>query len=41
MIDFEISASDECGEIGKCKHTRIIVDEKRFMKKAAEKATQG
>ena len=34
QITFDVSASDEAGEIGKGVHIRIIVDEERFMKKA-------
>jgi len=32
-ITFEVSARDEAGEIGKGTHTRVIVDEKRFIEK--------
>ncbi|MDR0196821.1 MAG: thioesterase family protein [Oscillospiraceae bacterium] len=33
-IEFKITAADNSGEIGGCKHTRVIVDSERFMKKA-------
>ncbi len=33
-IEFELSARDGAGEIGKGRHTRVIVDAGRFMKKA-------
>lgn len=33
IITFEVSASDEAGEIGKGIHTRVIVDEKKFIEK--------
>ena len=33
-IEFIVTASDTAGEIGKGKHTRVIVDIERFMKKA-------
>ena len=33
-IEFRVTASDKSGEIGKGKHTRVIVDAERFMKKA-------
>ena len=33
-ITFAVSASDECGEIGSGTHTRVIVDEEKFMSKA-------
>ena len=33
-IEFAVTASDETAEIGRGKHTRIIVDGSRFMKKA-------
>ena len=34
-IEFAVTANDHAGEIGKGKHSRIIVDTERFMKKAA------
>jgi len=37
-ITFEVSASDESGEIGKGTHTRAIVDGEKFMKKAEARA---
>ena len=36
-IEFTVTASDNAGEIGSGKHTRIIVDAERFMKKAKER----
>jgi len=33
-VEFAVTASDKSGEIGKGKHTRIIVDTESFMKKA-------
>jgi predicted thioesterase len=33
-IEFDVTANDKSGEIGKGKHTRIIVDTALFMKKA-------
>jgi len=35
MIEFSIIASDGRGEIGRAKHTRAVVDEAKFMTKAA------
>jgi predicted thioesterase len=32
-IEFEVAANDSNGEIGRGKHTRVIVDEERFMAK--------
>lgn len=37
-VDFEVTAYDECGEIGKGTHTRFIVDEAKFMLKTQQKA---
>jgi predicted thioesterase len=34
-VEFDIVAKDDTGEIGACKHSRVIVDEKRFMGKLA------
>ena len=36
-ITFEVSASDEVGEIGKGTHTRVIVNEKSLLEKANER----
>ena len=36
-IEFAVTASDNVGVIGKGKHTRMVVDTGRFMKKAATK----
>ena len=33
-IDFTVTAADDTGEIGKGKHSRVIVDADRFIKKA-------
>lgn len=33
-IDFTVTAADNAGEIGKGKHTRVIVDSERLVKKA-------
>lgn len=33
-IQFEVVAQDETGEIGRGKHTRMIVDAERFIVKA-------
>ena len=33
-VDFEISANDGAGEIGRCTHSRFIVDTEKFMTKA-------
>ena len=35
-IEFIVTASDNTGEIGNGKHTRVIVDAEKFMKKAAD-----
>ena len=37
-IEFDVTASDAAGEIGKGTHTRVIVDAKRFMAKANAKS---
>jgi predicted thioesterase len=37
-IEFTVSTSDETGEIGKGKHTRVLVDGERFMVKARARA---
>lgn len=34
---FELEASDECGIIGKGKHTRFIIDKEKFINKTNEK----
>ena len=36
-IEFEVTATDSTGEIGKGKHTRMVVDAERFMNKAHER----
>ena len=36
-IEFIVTAGDDLGEIGKGKHTRVIVDKDRFMKKAEDR----
>jgi predicted thioesterase len=36
-ITFEVTASDECGEIGKGTHIRVIVDEIKFMGRTNQK----
>lgn len=36
-VEFEVSAYDECGEIGRGTHTRVIVDADRFQLKADSK----
>jgi len=38
-VTFEVSACDGYGEIGRGTHTRVIVDEEKFMKKAQNKKT--
>lgn len=37
-VEFEVTASDEAGEIGKGTHTRFIVDSEKFQAKANAKA---
>jgi predicted thioesterase len=37
---FEITASDECGEIGRAKHKRVAVQSERFMKKVSDKQNE-
>jgi len=37
---FEITASDECGEIGRAKHKRVAVQAERFMKKVSDKQSE-
>lgn len=37
QVEFEISAYDKCGEIGKAAHTRVVVKAQRFEDKANEK----
>ena len=39
-LEFEINAFDEREKIGEAKHTRYIIDEKRFMQKVSEKANK-
>jgi fluoroacetyl-CoA thioesterase len=36
-LEFDINAFDEREKIGEAKHTRYIIDEKRFMQKVTEK----
>ena len=36
-IEFTVTAADNSGEIGKGKHTRVIVDEGQFIKKACDR----
>jgi len=36
-VDFEVSARDEAGEIGKGTHTRFIIDTEKFMQKVQAK----
>ena len=36
-IEFAVTANDKSGEIGKGKHTRIIVDTEKFMKRVGER----
>jgi predicted thioesterase len=36
-IRFEVTASDEAGEIGHGSHTRFLVERERFLQKAAGK----
>jgi predicted thioesterase len=37
-VEFKITASDGAGEIGNGKHTRVIVDAKRFVDKSQNRA---
>lgn len=37
QVDFEITAFDKCGEIGKAAHTRVVVSAQKFEQKANEK----
>jgi inorganic pyrophosphatase len=37
IMMFSAVISDECGQIGTCEHTRVIVDSERFMSKALTK----
>lgn len=37
---FEITASDERGEIGRARHKRVAVQAERFMKKVSEKQNE-
>lgn len=39
-VTFDVSASDESGEIGKGSHTRIIVDEEKFTSKVHKKTKE-
>jgi predicted thioesterase len=36
-VEFNVTASDGAGEIGNGRHTRVIVDAERFMKKAGDR----
>jgi RimJ/RimL family protein N-acetyltransferase/predicted thioesterase len=36
-VEFDVTASDNAGEIGKGVHTRVILDAKRFMEKTSER----
>ena len=36
-VDFEVTAKDECGEIGRGTHSRFIVDAQRFQAKTDAK----
>ena len=36
-ITFDVSVSDEAGSVGTGTHSRVIVDERRFMDRAIEK----
>ena len=36
-IEFTVTASDRAGEIGNGTHTRVVVDETKFMAKASER----
>jgi len=36
-VEFTVTANDSTGEIGKGKHTRVIVDAERFMAKMRAK----
>ena len=36
-VELTVTASDASGEIGRGKHTRVIIDEERFMAKVREK----
>jgi len=36
-VEFEVNASDEMGEIGNGTHTRVVVDEVKFMAKAGKR----
>lgn len=37
-VEFEVSAADDAGPVGKGTHTRFIIDNEQFMKKIADKA---
>jgi len=39
-MEFAVTAVDRAGEIGKGKHTRVIVDAERFMKRMAAPSRQ-
>ena len=38
-VDFDVSSFDDCGEIGRGTHTRMIVDTKRFTEKIDARRT--
>jgi predicted thioesterase len=40
-VTFEVAARDEAGEIGKGTHTRVIVDEEKFMSKMKKRIPHG
>ena len=37
-VEYSLKATDEFGEIGAGKHTRVLIDEEKFMQKAKAKA---
>jgi len=38
IVEFTVTASDSAGEIGSGRHTRVMIDEEKFMAKVGEKA---